>query len=142
LRPSSKSLDSIGFDVSQMATAKIAITEYMEALQLIVDLKKRGEDDEAFSIFSEDRGYYAWRRYDPFIQSAKEFLDDLELNNQTSYRTSINTILIIQVIFILISIPVLILAYRKIVKDDVFRVRLFKHLVKAIIIFFLIMARM
>jgi PAS domain S-box-containing protein len=121
-------LDSIGFDVSLMATAKTTIAEYMETLQLIVDLKKLGKDNEAFSIFSEDRGYYAWRRYDPFIQLANEFLDELELNNQTTYRTSINTILIIQIIFILISIPILILAYRKIVKDEVFKVRLLKHL--------------
>ncbi len=121
-------LDEVGFDVSQMAPARSAIVDYLETLQLIVDLKEAGRDQEAFELFNEDRGYTAWRRYDPFIQAANEYLDNLKVENQNRYKESINSVLVILIVLIIISIPVLILAYRKIYKEDKFRMRLFKHI--------------
>jgi PAS domain S-box-containing protein len=121
-------LNNNGFDVNLMAPARIAIVEYMQALQLIVDLKSEGRDDEAMDIFSEDRGYTAWGRYSPFINEANAFVETWNTRNQESYKNSINSILAIQIILIIITIPVLTIVYRKIVKDDKFRVRLFKNL--------------
>jgi len=121
-------LTEVGFDVSQMAPARAAIVGYLETLQLIVDLKEAGRDQEAFELFNEDRGYTAWRRYDPFIQAANQYLDDIKSENQNRYRESINSVLVILIVLILISLPILILAYRKINNDDKFRTKLFEHI--------------
>jgi len=121
-------LNEVGFDISQMAPAKTAIVDYLETLQLIVDLKAAGRDQEAFELFNEDRGYTAWRRYDPFIQAANEYLDNLKIENQKRYKESINSVLVIIVVLIIISLPVLILAYRKLYRDDKSRKGLFKHI--------------
>ena len=123
-----EALGEVGFDVNIMAPGKVAIIEYMEALQLMVDLKREGRDDEASDIFLEDRGYTAWRKYYPSIEAANEFIDNLNNSNQASYKSSINLILIIQIILIIIAVPVLTLAYRKIVRDDRFTLRLFRQI--------------
>jgi CHASE3 domain sensor protein/putative methionine-R-sulfoxide reductase with GAF domain len=121
-------LDSLGFDTNQMVVARMAIVEYMQALQLMVDLKTAGSDQEAFDIFSEDRGYYAWQRYFPFIQSANTYLDELESSSNIAYKWAINSILLIQIALILIAIPVLVLAYRRMAHEAQFRASLFKHI--------------
>jgi CHASE3 domain sensor protein/putative methionine-R-sulfoxide reductase with GAF domain len=121
-------LAAVGFDVNIMAPGKMAIIEYFETLQLIVDLKRKGHDPETMAIFREDRGYTAWRKYYPSIEAANIFIDNLNSANQAVYKSSINLIFIIQIILIITSVPVLTLAYRKIVKDDRFRLRLFKQI--------------
>lgn len=121
-------LASVGFDVNIMTPGKMAIIEYFETLQLIVDLKRKGHDSEAMAIFREDRGYTAWRKYYPSIEAANIFIDNLNSANQAVYKSSINLIFIIQIILTITSVPVLTLAYRKIVKDDRFRLRLFKQI--------------
>ena len=121
-------LAEVGFDTNIMKPGRAAIEGYMQDLQMIVDLKKAGNDEEANELFKEDRGYYAWRKYAPSINAAKAFVDELDLKNEESYKSSINLILVIQIILIILAIPILIVAYRKIVRDDSFRSRLFKHI--------------
>ena len=121
----SNSLDSIGFDVNIMESAKFAINNYMETLQLMVDLCDAGKVDEALTIFYEDRGFTAWQQYEPFVESANNYIDDLNVKSEKEYENSINLILFIQIILIIISIPILSIAYRKIRKDNRFRTRIF-----------------
>ena len=123
-----KALGEVGFDVNIMEPGKVAIIEYMEALQLMVDLKREGRDDEALDIFLEDRGYTAWRKYYPSIEAANEYVDNLNNSNQASYKSSINLILVIQIILIITAVPVLTLAYRKILRDDRFTLHLFRQI--------------
>ena len=123
-----EALGEVGFDVNIMAPGKVAIIEYMEALQLMVDLKREGRDDEALDIFLEDRGYTAWRKYYPSIEAANEYVDNLNNSNQASYKSSINLILVIQIILIITAVPVLTLAYRKILRDDRFTLHLFRQI--------------
>jgi CHASE3 domain sensor protein len=57
-----RGLVKIGYDVSNMAVARIAIVDYMKTCELMVDLCKGGRIDEAFGVFEEDRGLTAWQR--------------------------------------------------------------------------------
>ena len=118
-------LKVIGFDIGIMEPAKLAIVNYMETLQLMVDLCNTGKVDEALEIFYEDRGFIAWQQYSPFVQDANMLIDDLNAKSEDEYKSSINLILIIQILLIIISLPILILAYRKISKDSGFRTEIF-----------------
>ena len=119
------SLNDIGFDVDLMDPAKVAINNYMEILQLMVDLCDVGKLDEALEIFYEDRGLTAWQQYAPFVESANSFISDLKAKSEEEYKDSIDWILFIQIRLIIISIPILILTYRKIRKDNRFRTNIF-----------------
>jgi len=119
-------LNSIGFDIIKMEPARAAIEGYMKSCQLMVDLIKEGRLDEAIGIFEEDRGDIAWERFSPFIEESTIFVDDLETRSQEDYKQSINRILITQVIFIMIIIPILVLAFRKIASDDRFKFKIFQ----------------
>ncbi|MCK5368329.1 MAG: CHASE3 domain-containing protein, partial [Cyclobacteriaceae bacterium] len=119
------SLNDIGFDVDLMDPAKVAINNYMEILQLMVDLCDVGKLDEALGIFYEDRGLAAWQQYSPFVESANSFISDLKAKSEGEYKDSIDWILFIQIRLIIISIPILILTYRKIRKDNRFRTHIF-----------------
>ncbi len=121
-----KNLLRIGYNIDNMVMARETIIGYMQDVQLIVDLCDQGKVDEALEIFYEDRGFTAWQRYDPFIQDANSFISDLNLKSRNDFKSSINLILIIQMLLIILSIPVLMLAYRKSIKDDRFRRRIFK----------------
>ncbi len=118
-------LSGIGFDVGLMQPAKVAINNYMEALQLMVDLCDVGRVDEALEIFYEDRGLTAWQQYSPFLESANSYITELKATSEKEYKDSIDWILIIQIRLIFVSIPILILAYRKIMKDNRFRANIF-----------------
>lgn len=118
----------LGYDISIMEPARKAIDEYMQSCKLMVDLCSEGKVDEAIEIFDEDRGYTAWLRFDPFVQDSNNFINELTGQSQQSYRSSINLILIIQVLLILFALPILVIVYRKIVKDGRFKSSIF-HLI-------------
>lgn len=118
-------LEAIGYDLAMMTPAVNAIIEYMDVLKLIVDLSNEGQKDEALEIFYEDKGYTAWQRYAPFLEDANAFIEDLSAKSQNEYKNSINLILFIQILLIVISVPIVVMAYRKIKRDGVFRNRIF-----------------
>ena len=93
-----ESLGTNGFDLNLMDAGRTALEQYMLDLQMIVDLKKAGRDDEANELFYEDRGYTAWRRYAPSINAAKDFAEELDLQNEKAYKSSINSILLLLII--------------------------------------------
>lgn len=118
----------IDYDLIKMAPARKAIEEYMQTCKLMVDLCDQGQVDEATDIFLEDRGLTAWQRYYPFVEDCTVYLSDLNEESQKSYRKSINLILVVQILLILLSLPILILAYRKIVKDNRFKSNVFNRI--------------
>ena len=122
-------LENSGFDVSQMPTARAAVVEYMHTLQLMIDLCDQGNVDEAIDIFLEDRGLDAWRKFNPFIVSCRSFVEELTQRSEADFRTSMNFILFVQILLILISVPILTLAFRKLSKDEKVRNGLFKYLI-------------
>lgn len=121
-----KNLTAIGFDIQKMTTARKAINEYMQTVQLMVDLCKEGKVQEAIEIFYQDKGLTAWQQYSPFVAEANNYVVQLETDGQRKYRNSINSILIFQLLFLLFVIPVLIMVYRKLVRDGHFRAGIFK----------------
>jgi len=121
-------LDRNGFDPKAIQPGLITIKHYIQDLQLIVDLKKAGRDQEALEIFYEDRGYTAWRNYAPYINEAVDFVNELAKDNEMRYKSAINFILFVQIFLIITAIPILILAYQKIFRDDIARKKLFQHI--------------
>jgi len=119
-------LDALDFDITLMAPATNTITEYMGVLKLIVDLCNDGKKNEALEIFYEDRGYDAWQRYAPFLDAANAFIEDVSAQSEQKYRSSINLILFIQIILIILSVPIIVIAYWKIKKNGIFRKQIFK----------------
>jgi len=119
------SLSQNGYDINKMTFAKKTIAEYMESLKLIVDLTRSGHLDEAESIFAEDRGATAWAKYFPFTQDVSEFLSLLNSQSQKDYKNAINFILGTQILFLIITLPVLVAIYRRIRKDNIFRHKIF-----------------
>lgn len=117
-----------GFDINLMTPARAAITDYMQTLKLMIDLSDKGRVDEAIDIFLTDPGLIVWQRYSPFIGYCNDFIDQLAATSNSNYKSSINLILVIQIFLIILAVPILSLAYRKIVKDDRFRMRLFKQI--------------
>ncbi len=121
-------LSLIGYDVNNMIPARAAIIDYMQTCQLMVDLCNAGKTDEAIGIFEEDRGDDAWARFDPFVQDSNKFINELSAESNTNYKNSINRILIIQILLIIVSLPILYFAYRKLIKSDQFKVQVFKRI--------------
>jgi PAS domain S-box-containing protein len=117
-----------GFDINLMTPARAAITDYMQTLKLMIDLSDKGRVDEAIDIFLTDPGLIVWQKYSPFIGYCNDFIDQLAATSNSNYKSSINLILVIQIFLIILAVPILSLAYRKIVKDDRFRMRLFKQI--------------
>lgn len=121
-------LGKLGYDVNSMAIAISSITEYMQTCQLMVDLCNQGKINEAIEIFEEDRGFDAWVRYAPFINDSNTFIDELSSISQANYNRSISFILVAQILLIILVVPILIIVYRKTLKDDRFRFMVFKRM--------------
>ena len=121
-------LSLAGYDVDKIAPARAGVVWYMQTCQLMVDLCNTGKLDEAIEIFEEDRGNDAWEQFYPFVQDSNNFIDALSAQSQAEYKSSINRILIIQILLILISVPVLIIAFRKVLRSDQFRVQVFNKI--------------
>ncbi len=119
-------LKEIGFDSGPMESTRIVINNYMQTLQMMVDLCNNGRVDEALEIFYEDRGFTAWQQYGPFIESVNNYIDELNIKSEDNYKNSINLILFIQIILIVILLPILFIAYRKLFLDSQFRAGIFK----------------
>jgi len=118
-------LGQLDYDIDKMAPARAAIIEYMQTCQLMVDLCATGKVEEAIAIFEEDRGDIAWLSFSPFIEDSKGFIDRIEGKSQTTFKNSINLILIVQLLLIFISLPILAFAYHKLLIDNQFRTRIF-----------------
>lgn len=119
-------LKEIGFDIEPMESTRIVISDYMQTLQMMVDLCNNGRVDEALEIFYEDRGFTARQQYGPFIESVNNYIDELNIKSEDNYKNSINLILFIQIILILILLPILFIVYRKLFQDSQFRAEIFK----------------
>ncbi|NJN26644.1 MAG: GAF domain-containing protein [Cyclobacteriaceae bacterium] len=119
-------LAEAGFDVTKMAVARKAIDEYMLTCKLMVDLCDEGRVDEAIAIFEEDRGFAAWQRLIPFLQEAGTFVQNLQTQTRENYKRAIDVILFIQIFLILFAIPILIVAILKIVRDNNFKIKVFR----------------
>ncbi len=114
-----------GYDVNKMTLAKTIFIDYMESLKLMADLISNGNLDEAIAIFEEDRGKTAWARYNPFIQDVNAFIIELNTISQKNYKNAINFILGTQILFLIITLPVLIAIFRRIRRDSIFRHKIF-----------------
>lgn len=121
-------LDNMGYDVNKMAVAITTITEYMQTCQLMVDLCNEGKVNEAIELFEEDRGYDAWMRYAPFINDSDAYVQELSTLSHAEYNKAINLILFVQVLLILFVVPILIVVYRKTLKDDKFKFMVFSRI--------------
>lgn len=121
-------LVKIGYDVSNMVAARIAIIDYMKTCELMVDLCKGGKIDEAFGVFEQDRGLTAWQRYAPFIEDSNSYVAALSAENSKEFKNSMNFILMVQFFLIILAVPILTIVYRKIVKDDKFKSKVFKRI--------------
>ena len=119
-------LQQLGYDTKKMNVARKAVMDYMKDLQLIVDLVKEGSMDEAIAIFEEDRGNVAWKRYSPFIRDATKFANELQASTENTFKNAINSILYIQILLITFSLPILIVVYKKIGKDEKFKQKMFR----------------
>ncbi len=119
-------LEKIGFDVDIMIPALSANRAYMQTLSTIIDLCDQGKIEEATDLFAEDRGIITWERMVPFFDSADEYITQLSNKSQRQYNNALNQILIIQVFLIIITVPALIIAFRKIVNSDAFRSSIFE----------------
>ena len=124
-------LSLAGYDVDKIAPARAGVVGYMQTCQLMVDLCSTGKLDEAIEIFEEDRGNDAWEQFYPFVQDSNIFIDALSAQSQAEYKSSINRILIIQILLILISVPILIIAFRKVLTSDQFRVQVFSKIIES-----------
>jgi len=121
-------LKNNNYDVNKMEPARAAIEDYMQSLQMMIDLCNEGRMEEAIEIFLEDRGLTAWRRYSPFVDDCNNFINEINSKSQMAYKSSINLILVVQVLLLIIALPILTIIFRKIVKDSRFKFSIF-HLI-------------
>jgi CHASE3 domain sensor protein/PAS domain-containing protein len=134
----SKNLDSLrqrlgkmGYDTNKMAVAITTIAEYIQTCQLMVDLCNEGKINEAIEIFEEDRGFDAWVRYAPFIEDSNAYIGELSEKSHSEYQNSLNLILIVQILLLLLVVPILIVVYRKTIRDDKFKFNVFRRIDKS-----------
>ncbi len=121
-------LKSLGFDITQMSNATMAITGYMKDLRMMYQLSKNGNVDAALKIFDEDRGLAAWQKYYPFIESANQFLQNIQQENENQFHGILSQTLIMIIVIVLLGLPIIISAIRRINKDQKFRKALFNNL--------------
>ncbi len=125
LKSLEKNIHNLDYDINKMKPASSAIVTYMNSIKLMIDLCKTGRVDEAIAIFGENGNKTVQHRIDPFFKDLGSFLENLRESSQESFRNSMNSILIIQIILIILSLPVLILFYRNIIKESQFKSNIF-----------------
>ena len=121
-------LQSQGYDVTQMSPATVAITGYMNDMQMMYQLSKNGNLDAALKIFDEDRGLEAWKKYNPFLESADQFMYDMQQKNEHQFHSALNGIMAFIILMLVVGLPVMVFAIRRINKDQKFRKALFGNL--------------
>ncbi len=126
LKSLEKNIQEFNYDINKMKPASSAIITYMNSLKLMVDLCKTGRVDDAIGLFNENGAQTAQLRIDPFAKDLNDFLSDLSQKSQVTFKKSMNSILVIQLILIVFSLPVLILAYRNIIKEGRFKNNIFR----------------
>ncbi len=124
-------LAKIGYDINNMKSARDGIIQYMQTCQLMVDLCNAGKIDDAILIFEEDRGNDAWEKFYPFVVDSNRYIDELSHNGRSEYKKAINLILALQIILILLSVPILVAVYQKILKGDNFKKEVFSRIVES-----------
>lgn len=124
-------LTKIGYDISNMKSARDGVIQYMQTCQLMADLCTAGRIDDAIAIFEEDRGNDTWEKLYPFIKGSNAFVDKLSQEGRIEYNKVINFILASQIFLILLAVPLLIIVYRKIVKNYQFRNQIFERIIES-----------
>lgn len=124
-------LANIGYDINNMKQARDGIVQYMQTCQLMVDLCRAGKNDDAISIFEEDRGNDAWEKFYPFVVDSNRYIGELSQKGRSEYKKAINLILALQIILILLSVPILIAVYQKILKSDKFIKEIFGRIIES-----------
>ncbi len=100
----------------EIAPAIEAVQNYISHVKWMVELCKNGEVGEAFQEFEKDYGKTAWEAYGPFIIDVQSFTSTLHESSEEKYNAYVRYSLVIQIVFILISIPVLIFTLMYIIK--------------------------
>lgn len=121
-------LGQLGYDVKKMDKAEIAIQGYMGLVRDMVKMCQQGEVEEAISILRNDPGYDAWKIYSVFESDALNHIDEVVAEVESNFQVSTMRTLIIQVLFFIVSAPVLILTVRVYKKNRRTRERLFQTL--------------
>ncbi len=124
-------LTKIGYDISNMKSARDGVIQYMQTCQLMTDLCTAGRIDDAIAIFEEDRGNDTWEKLYPFVENSNAYIDNLSQEGRIEYKKVINFILASQIFLILLTVPLLIIVYRKIVKNYQFRNQIFERIIES-----------
>ena len=121
-------LADLGYDVSKMDAAEKAIQTYMRLVQDMAAMCRRGDVQSAIEILSRDPGYDAWAIYSIFDRDARDFISQVSDQTESNYTTATIRMMLIQIGFLIISAPVLLLAVFSFKKGRKLRQNLFQEL--------------
>jgi len=121
-------LIQLGYDDSKMDDAERVIQDYMKLVGEMIAMCKAGNVDEAIDILATDPGYKAWQVYSLFDQDAREFIDQISVSTYENYSESTFRMMLIQIVFFILSTPVLIVIIITIRKSQRHRKQLYQKL--------------
>ena len=121
-------LAELGYDVSKMDAAEKAIQTYMRLVQDMAAMCRREDVQSAVEILSRDPGYDAWAIYSVFDRDARDFLSQVSDQTENNYTTATIRMMLIQIGFLIISAPVLLLTVFSFKRGRIRRQNLFQEL--------------
>lgn len=124
-------LDELGYDVANMDEAERAIQDYMRLVQDMVAMVKVGDVQGAIEILKRDPGYDAWLVYDKFENDARSYVGKLSDRASESYASATISLLAIQIGFLIIAAPVMLITVSAFRKEKKFRQSLFGNVLKS-----------
>jgi PAS domain S-box-containing protein len=121
-------LNDLGYDISKMDDAEKAIQNYMRLVQDMAAMVRHGDVQSAVDILRRDPGYDAWAVYVIFDRDARSFVGQVSAETEANYTKATVRMMLIQIGFLIISAPVLLLAVFSFKKGRKLRQNLFQEL--------------
>lgn len=121
-------LSDLGYDVSKMDASERVIRNYTSLVQDMAAMCRRGDVESAVDILKRDPGYEAWAVYSVFDRDARQYINMISEQTNTDYTRATIRLIIVQAIFMIISVPILLFTLSSFRSGRKFRHNLFEKL--------------
>ncbi len=122
-------LAELGYDISKMDDAERTIRSYMNLVKDMAAMCRRGDVESAVDILRRDPGYDAWAVYGIFDNDARQFINMVSEQTNANYTAATIRLVIVQVVFMILTVPILLLTLSSFRKGKKFRKNLFEKII-------------
>ncbi len=117
-----------GYDVAHVEMIRKSVSDYMDLVGSMVEMKDNNEVDKIVTIVEKDPGYMVWKTYMGLYEGVMGFESGLKAKSLARYNTVLRNTLIMQLMMLFLGIPILIGLIIRLKKNKKFRASLFKDL--------------